>query len=1119
MAVGERVRNLDWEERTSGSARYTTDLDPDRLLHARILRSPYARARIDRVDLRRARTAPGVAAAMSAADLPDRTYQHLGGSFSDRRVFATGEVRFVGEEVAAVAAETLAEADDAIEQIVVDYHRRKAAATTERALSAGAPLVHSGSDGNIALDISRAYGDIDAARDRATTTVSGSYRYPRASHLCMEPHSIVAQWDESEERLDLWVSSQAPHFVRKEVAHVLDLDVDRVHTHEVAVGGGFGAKSKVGQHEAIAAALAIRTGRPVRLVLDRPEEFATTHTRHEFRVDLTTGATSEGRLTHRDCDMIVDNGAYNHNGPSVAVYAGMLTAALHRVEAAESRARLVYTNSQAASSFRGFANPQITFAMESQLDELADELGLDPLDLRMINAHRDGDVTLTGWRLETARLAECLEAVGDAIGWDEKRATGGAGRGVGVATAVHPSGARAYEGSEYSGVGVDVHPDGTVHVRFAGSDAGTGQATLLAQIAATELGVDIDSVDVTMMASEGTPPDLGAWSSRGTMWSGHAVSTTARAAAGRLRDAAGEKLSVPPDAVDLRDGCAHAGDESVDIGDLVLLIGDADGVLRTEDGYLTDVDQMDRVTGVSNFSPAYSFVAQAVEVEVDPDTGEVEVLQVVSAHDCGTAINPTAVEGQIVGAVAMGLGAALGEEMVHHEGRLVNPAFVDYAAPRASDLPPIRPILVGGHDPKGPYGAKGVGEIGLVPTPAAVANAVAHATGVRVRSLPITPDKLLPSIRDPIALRPLWRRPGRWWIEALRRAYPRGLLRVLDRRGTRWARPPRTSPIEEIVSPSTIADAVTGLGDDGAFIGGGTDLLARRSQGLGGAARLVDLTAINGIGRIVKRDDGSLDIGASVSLARLRTHSAMVGDDVLVEALDRLATPQIREMATVAGNLLQANRCWFYRNGFDCYQRSGPTCPCYAIEGDHRFHHAVLGGHRCQAVTPSDLATVFPALDAVVNVTGPQGDRTIAAAGLHSGPGESALDRDELITSVTVPAAARSRQSAFEKLARYGGDFAVVSAAVSVDHAAGRITDVRVFLGAVAPVPHRARRTEQNLLGVELADLAAVEAAAEAWAVDAHPLEGNRWKVDAATGLLRRALRRVAANAVTEGRP
>ena len=1141
MAVlGQRVRPDQWDERTSGAAVYTTDVTLPGMLEARILRSPHPHADIRSIDTSRAEALGGVSAVITADDLPDRTYLHLGEPFRDRHALARGRVRFIGEEVAAVAACTATQAVAALDLIDVDYKPRASAVTAQFARVSNAPTVHDDAVGNLAMQTVRGYGDPETGRSEADVVVSGHYAYTPAAHVCLEPHSVVARWDPSRQRLDLWVSTQAPYFVRKEVAHMLDLNPEQIRTHPVAVGGGFGAKAKAGGHEVIAAALAMKAKRPVRLVLGRDEEFAVTAVRHAFRVDLATGARRDGTLTHRDGYVTVDNGAYNHAGPSVAIFATMLAAGPYRLDGCETAVSLVYTNKQPGASFRGYGNPQMTFAMESQIDELADRLGIDPIDLRLLNAPRSGDVTLTGWRLGSARLAECLERARVEIGWDAKRRMAGSGRGVGVAAAVHVSGANAFEHSELSEAAVEVRDDGTARVCFAGSDAGTGQAALLRQIAAEELGLAFDDVSVTMMDSHDAPRDLGAWSSRGTMWSGHATADATRNAARVLKDAAAAKFGTDPAHVTLVDGEARCGADAVRVGDLVALTEDAaDGCLRVEGSYLTDVDKMDRVHGQGHFSPAYSYCVQAVEVEVDYATGQVKVLDAVTVHDSGAALNPASTEGQAVGAMAMGLGAALGEELVYEQGRLVNPSLLDYAAPRAPDLPPIRAILLDGHDPAGPYGAKGIGEIGVVPAPAAVANAVAHAAGVRARELPLTPEKLLPLLNPHTSTaRASRRRPlpsamnlDMIWIVLVRSLYGRGLFKLLDRRARK--RRGRRSPlapvpeIEAIEQPTTVEAAVEACAaqpEGSNYLGGGTDLLVARQQRLVAPVRLIDTTSIRELRRLDETPDGDLRIGAAVTLEDLRRRlsapDAPPGDTMLSDLLEALATHQIRELATVGGNLLQEKRCSFFRNGFPCYKRSGWTSPCYAVLGDHRFHHAVLGGHRCQAVTPSDLATGLLALDASAHSAPPKSKspRRRAIDELYAGPGEPDLASGELLTQVTVPSAARARPAAFEKLRLYAGDFAVCSAAVSLelDGDGATIADARVSLGAVAPKPYRAQRTEKRLCGTSLRDRDALREASWAWVYDTQPLPGNAWKVEAACGLLLRALHRLARATTTE---
>jgi len=1141
--LGQRVRPNQWEERTSGAAVYTTDIRLPGMLEARILRSPHPHADIRSIDTSRAAALSEVAAVITADDLADRTYLHLGEPFRDRPALARGRVRFVGEEVAAVAAHTRTAADAALGLIDVSYKPRQAALTVPVARGLKAPTIHDDAAGNLALQTVRPYGDPESARSAADAVVSDQYVYGAAAHVCLEPHSIVARWDPARQRLDLWVSTQAPFFVRKEVAHMLDLRPEQIRTHPVAVGGGFGAKAKAGCHEVIAAALAMKAKHPVRLVLDRDEEFAVTAVRHAFKVDIATGARRDGTLTHRDCYVTVDNGAYNHAGPSVAVYATMLAAGPYRLEGCETAVSLVYTNKQPGASFRGYGNPQMTFATESQIDELAGRLGMDPIELRLRNAPASGDTTLTGWRLGSARLTECLQRARDEIDWDTKRALGGSGRGVGLAAAVHVSGANAFEHSELSEAAVEVRDDGTARVCFAGADAGTGQAALLRQIAADELGLDFDDVAVTMMDSHDAPQDLGAWSSRGTVWSGHATADAARGAAGALKTAAAAKFGTDASQVRLVEGEARCGADAVPLGDLVALTeGATDGCLRVEGSYLTDVDKMDKVHGLSHFSPAYSYCVQAVEVEVDDATGQIKVLDAVTVHDSGTALNPAAAEGQAVGAMAMGLGAALSEELVYEQGRLVNPTLLEYRAPRAGDLPPIRAVLLEGHDPAGPYGAKGIGEIGVVPTPAAVANAVAHATGVRVREIPITPDKLLRHLdADSSTARAVARRPlksafsvHQMWTDLIRKLYGRGLFRLLHRASSRRRRttghtPGSTTPagVQAIERPSTVSLAVersASASDRADYIAGGTDLIVAQQQGLRSPVRLIDTTSIRELRRLEDSSGGDLHIGAAVSLEDLRRRMSVSdgrpGDTMLAGLLEELATHQIRELATTGGNLLQDKRCSFYRNGFDCYKRGGWTRPCYALLGDHRFHHAVIGGHRCQAVTPSDLATGLLALDAVAHSVPPGSKparrRTIDQ--LYSGPGEPDMTTGELLTMLEVPAAARARPAAFEKLRLYAGDFAVCSAAVSLELEDDGVTiaDARVSLGAVAPKPYRATRSEKRLIGADLSDAQALKEASWAWAAETTPLLGNVWKVQAACGLLLRALNRAASTASDE---
>lgn len=1106
--IGQRILNIDWNDKTSGAAIYSGDVDLPGMLHARILRSPHPHARIRGIDPSEALRATGVAAIITAADLPDRMYIHHGGPLSDRRVLARDVVRFVGEEVAGIAAETLADADRALGLVRVDYELLPAVTTMAEAMRLDAPKIHPG--GNVSVRSHRDWGAVDLDRP-AEVSVRGTFRFGRQTHACMETNSIVARWDPDAKVLEVWASTQAPFIVRKELANALDLDLDSVVLHEVAVGGGFGAKSKICEYEAIAAALSIRTGRPVRLVLTREEEFSTTKSRHNFEITLETSATRDGLLAGRAVDILVDNGAYNHSGPSVMAYGSQVFGSLYRIPHVTIDAQLVYTNKQPGGQFRGYGGPQAVFALESQTDELAAALGMDPIDFRILNANRPGDVTLTGWQLASARLVECLERARIELDWDRKRARGGSGRGVGLAAAIHVSGANIYDGADRSSAAIDVDAEGGVRVRFGGADAGTWQKTLIAQFAAAELGLRPESIRVLTMESHLTPHELGAWSSRGTFMSGHAVGAVARSVAGRLREHAAELLGVAVDEVRLADGRAECAGRTVSFGEIVQ--ARENGLLSITEEIVIDVDPVNRETGVANLSGAYAFAVQAVEVEVDAATGRVRVVDAVAIHDSGVPINPIGMESQIVGGMAMGIGLALGEELLYEGGRSMTRSYIQYPLPRANDLPPIRTVLIHDADPKGPYGAKGIGEIVLVPTGAAVANAIAHATGVRLYELPATPDRVLAALRTGSARREyrIGRRPNRWWIEGMRRSYPHGVHTLLHRFGTKWARPLPRTVIEAIARPTDTSQVGRELSARGAqVIAGGTDLLPARRQGVAAPRVLVDISTVTTLGTVQRVGD-QVDIPANVRLSDLSAWAAQDPDlQVIAEVIEQIANPQIREMATVGGNMCQQNRCWFLRNDFMCYKRGGVTCPCYAVQGDHRFYHAAVDGHRCQSVTPSDLATIFTALDATVRIGSRSGHRDVPIRDFYTGPGETVLGASEFVERVLVPAAPGSGKH-YEKLNRSAGDFAMVSVASVVMTADdGRITDARVVLGAVAPTPFRARETERALVSGGLAGL---DTGSEAWTTHAHPLTNNGWKVEAAVGMVDRSVRSAYAAA------
>ena len=625
MTVGARVRPIDWEDITLGRRKYTGDLpELDGLLHVEVVRAPYPAAGILSVDVMSALEMDGVRGVLTPGDFPPGIiYRHRGEPFSDWPPLADGVTRYVGQEVAALAADSKPHAVLGARAITVRYRRTRAIETIAEALPPLAPDMHKRSEErNVASRWDVGWGKYAAGREAGTVAVSGSYWYPSTVHACMEPNIVLARWDADRELMELWTSTQAPYFIVKEVAHILGLEQSQVVCREVAVGGGFGSKSKISTHEVIAAALSRKTGRPTLLQFSRDEEFAVNKTRHQFNTTLETGADSEGQIRYLDGRILANNGAYCHMGPSVLKVGAITLGSMYRPDGVKVDARLVDTNQLPGGPFRGYGAPQVSLAMESQVDELAAAFATDPIDFRLKNLRPAYETTHCGYEVGSSGLEQCLIAVRRESDWDLVRRYRRDGVGIGVAAGMHGSGSYAYEHSNRADAAIDVREDGSVRVRFGGADAGTGQRTILAQIAAEELGVPLSCVTVLSMDSEDTPFEMGAWSSRGTHMTGHAVRLAAKATAEALREVR-DRLVTASTA-----GTTPAALEPVDIGVLVKNHpATCDGTLTIEASHQDPHTKMmapgrDR----ANLSPSYAFAAHAATVHVDRRTGRVRVL-------------------------------------------------------------------------------------------------------------------------------------------------------------------------------------------------------------------------------------------------------------------------------------------------------------------------------------------------------------------------------------------------------------------------------------------------------------------------------------------------------------
>jgi len=746
--IGVPVPRVDGIEKVTGRARYVTDLVMPGMLHARVLRSPHAHARLTRVDAARARALPGVIAVLTGADLTwcDPYY---GPAFRDRPILAIDVVRFEGEPVAAVAAIDEATAEAALELIDVDYAPRPAAITLEQALAPGAPLVHTGQPlaghfadlaslkpepgTNVCHRFRFARGDAAAALAGADLVVEDTYRFPAVQHYAMEPHAAVAAWDETGS-LTVWASTQNPYSVRVELARMFGAPLARIRVIVPHLGGGFGSKTYA-KLEPLAAALAHAAQRPVRLAASAAEGFQTVR-RCSARVSMRVGFRRDGALVAVQCDAQYDVGAYADIGPRVVQKATYTATGPYRVPHVALGAAAVYTHTTPGGAFRGFGVPQLAWALESLMDVAADRLGRDPVDLRRDNLLAHGEEFAAGDTPIDGKYEESLGRAAEAIGWTQELA---AGRGRGVAAML-----KASIAPSVSEAIVRLHADGSVTVLASAVEMGQGTRTVLSQIAAEVLAVPMERVTVVPPDTAITPYDQTTSSSRSTTMTGRAVQVAAEDVREQLLRVAAEALGLPARDLALEDGAVVSAVRRLGYPDVLALRFGMSGGELIGRGVIAPGRSAAPLGGST---PFWEMAVGAAEVSVDRETGAVRVERYVSVADVGRAINPLLLEGQDEGGVVQGLGHTLLEEMVYSDGHLVNGTLLLYRVPRADDVPALECRFVENGDGAGPFGAKGAGEGSLIPVSPAVANALARLTGARLRDLPLTPERVWRALR------------------------------------------------------------------------------------------------------------------------------------------------------------------------------------------------------------------------------------------------------------------------------------------------------------------------------------------------------------------------------------
>ena len=824
--IGKPIPMVDAAGKTTGAGKYTDDLSVPGMLIGKILHSPHPHARIKRIDTSRAEKLDGVVAVVVGTDAPN-PYGILPVGH-DEHALAIDKVRYVGDNVACVAAEDEATGECALDLIDVEYELLPAYFDPEESMRAEHDFIHENKPHNLEKDYHHVFGDPVQGFAHADCVLEARYLANEVTHAAMEPHSTLASFELDSQtgnlgRLTVWSSTQVPYYLQHKLSLVLDMPMSQIRVIKPLVGGGFGGKSEVIPLEIIAAAAARKAKRPVKITYTREEVFWAHRGRPRTIIDLKTGAKKDGSITAVKARVVQDGGAYCSYGVVTILYSGALLGALYDIPNIQYDGYRVLTNKPACGAMRGHGTVNVRFAFESQLDEIATKLNIDPAEIRRRNLLQPPCVTVNGLRVQSYGLPECIDKVVERSGWNVRKGKFSKGRGLGIACSHYVSGAAnsiIRSDMPHSTVNIKIDRDGGVVVYTGASEIGQGSDTMTAQVAAEVLGCSLSRVKVVAADTDLTPIDIGSYSSRVTFMAGNATLRAAQEVKKQIASAAAKKMRCNPEELDFRndvisrngeasqnprpvaESARRVGhpDERVGPGALAhpaehssaTVSGRVEGqILRGslqqkrkedaapktsmsfEEAVVAAIDFHGALTGTGSYapppearggkhkgggvgpSPAYSYSAQVAEVSVDEETGEVTVHKVWAAHDCGRALNPVAVEGQVIGSVWMGMGQALTEEMIWKDGLLMNPGLLEYRSPSSIESPDVEAILVESIDPEGPFGAKECSEGALAATPPAIANAIYDAVGIRLHECPFTPERVLAALRAKKNAKPL----------------------------------------------------------------------------------------------------------------------------------------------------------------------------------------------------------------------------------------------------------------------------------------------------------------------------------------------------------------------------
>lgn len=771
--INSRLPRVDTPDKASGRGVFIDDMSMPGMIFGALLQSPLAHARILSIDTTRAESLPGVKAVVTAKEAGLVKYGVSPARY-DETLFCHDKVRYIGDEIAAVAAIDLETAQKAISLIDVDYEELPAVFTIEEAMAEGAPLLHEDYPGNICAEVHHEFGDVKAAFAQCDLIKTTTFKNKRQDGAFIEPPGCIADYD-LVGRLTLHSSTQVPHYVQRTLAMVLGLPAGKVRVVKPYVGGGFGIKASANAQELAACLLSMKTGKPVKMIYSREQVFMLCRARHQFTHTLTTGVKKDGTLMALEHECYLDGGAYSSFGIATIYYAGSLLGGPYRLPNMKYDGYRIYNNKPVCGAQRGHGGVIARAAWEQQLDMIAEELKMEPIELRLKNMMVTGDTTCNDLNMSSLGMKECIEAVKEGSGWDAKKGNLPKGKGIGMACGFFVSGAGypIYRSETYHGtVLVKLTEDGgTVLVYTASAEIGQVSDTTFAMIVAEALGVPLEYVRIASGDTD-MGVDLGAYSSRQTLMTGHAAKEAAENVKQKVLEVLSEELNVSVEDMNIENGLIVFGKDGIDFSELreryicehkgwtdnpetgPLTFKEASRIAFLAKGSIVGTGKYRPPQLGGNFkgaavgtSPAYGCSAQVVEVDVDLETGQVTIEKMTDAHDCGFAINKTSVEGQMEGSLSMGMGEAMFEEVKFDEkGKVINSDLAEYKLVTSLDMPPVKTIIIESNEPNGPYGAKEVGEGAIMPTIPAILNAVYDAIGVRIYELPLTPERVYMAI-------------------------------------------------------------------------------------------------------------------------------------------------------------------------------------------------------------------------------------------------------------------------------------------------------------------------------------------------------------------------------------